>query len=75
MSDIINTIRRDIEDDFTINASELNLEVEKKGFIPRRKIIHILGAVENETSKSKIEQICTHHAGDNYTIVNDLLIR
>ncbi len=75
MSDIINTIRREIEDDFTINASVLNFEVEKKGFIPRRTIIRVLGSVENQNSKSKIEQICTHHAGNNYTVVNDLQVR
>ncbi len=75
MSDVINTIRRDVDDDSSIHANGINIQVETKGFLPRRKFIHITGAVERESDKNKVMQIVNHHAGDNFNIVNDLMIK
>jgi hypothetical protein len=75
MSDVINTIRRDVDDDSSIHANGINIQVETKGFFPRRKFIHITGSVDKESDKNKVMQIVNHHAGDNFNVVNDLMIK
>ena len=75
MSDIDTMIRRDIEDDPSIQAKALTVEFRHKGLFPRRRMVHVGGIVQTEHEKSRIDQIAHHHAGDAYTVVNEVKLR
>ena len=72
MSDIDTMIRRDIEDDPSIQVKALTVELRRKGLLPRRRFVHVGGTVQTEREKSRIDQIARHHAGDAYTVVNEV---
>jgi len=75
MSDVIDMIRRDIEDDHSIKSHDILLEVKAKGFIRRRKFIRIHGATNSQQSKDKAAQIAQHHAGENFDVINELIVK
>jgi hypothetical protein len=75
MSDVINMIMRDIEDDPSIKSHDIALDAKSKGFLRRRRFIRITGAVNSDLSVSKVEKIAQHHAGDNYDVVNELTVK
>jgi osmotically-inducible protein OsmY len=75
MSEITDTIMRDIEADASIKAHTISIEVDAKGFLKRRRIIRLVGTVHSEASKEKASWIAEHHAGDNYDVVNELTIK
>ena len=75
MSDVIDMIRRDIEDDDSIKSHDILLEAKAKGFIRRRKFIRIHGATNSQLAKDKATQIAQHHAGDNFDIINELIVK
>lgn len=75
MSDPIGVIRRDIDEDLSLRGSDINIEIKKKGVLSRRKYLHVSGSVDKEVSKSKILEIVGYHAGDNFTVVDELTLK
>lgn len=75
MSDVISMIQRDIEDDFTIKSHDILLEAKAKGFIRRRKFIRIHGSTDSQLAKDKATRIAEHHAGDNFDVINELIVK
>jgi hypothetical protein len=75
MSDIQNMILREIADDISIHAHDIALDIKAKGFPRRRKYITIHGSVQSEHEIKKVTQIAEHHAGDNYTVINELHVK
>ena len=75
MSDIQNLILRDIEDDPTITAKGITVEIQSKGFLKKTKTVHLVGSVNSETEKKKAIQIAVHFAGDNYDVIDDLTVK
>ena len=75
MADLVSTIIRDIEADGLINATEILLDITSKGFIRRRKFLHIHGSVSSEAEKKKVIRIAEHHTGDNYSITDELVVK
>jgi hypothetical protein len=74
MTDIISTIMHDIEGDPTLDSKKIIVELESKGFLRKRKTIHLKGSVNSETMKTKVKQVADHFAGDNFSVVNELLV-
>ncbi len=75
MSDVINMIQRDIQDDGSIKSHDIMLEAKAKGLIKRRKFIRIHGSADSQLSIDKVTRIAEHHAGDNYDIINELVVK
>ncbi len=75
MSDVIDMIQRDIEDDDSIKSHDIMLETKAQGFIRRRKFIRIHGSTDSQLAKDKVTRIAERHAGDNFGIVNELAVK
>jgi hypothetical protein len=75
MSDVIDMIQRDIQDDDSIKSHDIMLEAKAKGFIRRRRFIRIHGTIDSQLAKDKASRIAERHAGDNFDIVNELVIK
>ena len=75
MSDVIDMIQRDIEDDDSIKSHDIMLETKAQGFIRKRKFIHIHGSTDSQLAKDKVTRIAKRHAGDNFNIVNELAVK
>ena len=74
MTDIARIILGEVETYGNIKASDIGIEEVKKGFIKKKKSIHLFGAVNSENAKSKVEEIARSHAGTDTEIVNDLKV-
>ena len=72
MQETVDMIQRDIEDDVTIRVHGLKVELESKGVLKRKNLIHLGGSVDSPTDREKITKIAQHHAGDRYQVVNDI---
>jgi len=68
MADIVEMIRRDIEDDISIKPSGLTVEMERKGVLVKHDIVRVSGRVSGEQEREKIRRIVDHHAGDTYRV-------
>jgi hypothetical protein len=75
MSDLPNSVMRIIENDPTIDSTNVAIEMKTSGFLKKRKIIHLVGSVKSEIEKKKTAQAVVHFAGDNYDVVNDLIVK
>ncbi len=74
MADIIEMIRRDVEDDVSLKVRAFTVDMLKKGFLVKRKTIRVSGRVANEHDRDKIAGIVNHHAGDGYDIEIDIRV-
>jgi osmotically-inducible protein OsmY len=75
MSDLQRMITRDLEDDVTLNAKDINVDIVAQGFLKKQRFIRLFGSVRSEVEKRKAEQIAAHHAGDVYRVLNELAIK
>ena len=75
MSDIIDMIQRDIQDDDSIKSHDIMLEAKAKGFIRRRKSLRIYGTADSQLAKDKVTRIAEHHVGDNFDVINELVVK
>lgn len=75
MNDIVDMVRRGIEDDISINSHGVKLEAKLEGWFGRRKSLIISGMVESDLEKEKIMKIAVHHAGDAFRVVDKLAVK
>lgn len=75
MADVADMIVRDVQDDASIKVRGLAVEVSSKGLFSRRKTLVVRGTVTNRHDRDRIESIANHHAGDLYTIENQVEVR
>ena len=75
MERVVEMILRDIEDDHTINAHGVNVELSQKGLLKRRKSVRLIGSVDSEMQRQKVRRIAEHHAGDQYEIQDELTVK
>ncbi len=75
MADIVEMIRRDIEDDITIKPSGLIVDMERKGLLVKHDIVRVSGRVSSDRDRSKIRRIVDHHAGDTYKVDFDVSVK
>lgn len=75
MTDIVEMIRRDIEDDISIKPSGLTVDMERKGLLVKHDIVRVSGRVSSEQERKKIRRIVDHHAGDSYKVEFDVTVK
>jgi hypothetical protein len=75
MERVIEMIQRDIEDDNSINGRGVRVELSGRGFLKRKKSIRLSGSVDSESQREKVKNIAQHHAGDQYTVVDELSVK
>lgn len=75
MSDIQSMIMRDIEQDPTITAKGITVEIQSKGFLKKAKTVRLVGSANSEAEKKKAKQIAVHFAGDNYDVIDDITVK
>ncbi len=75
MERVIKMILRDIEDDNSINARGVNVELSGQGLLKRRKSVRLIGSVDSEMQRQKIKRIAVHHAGNQYTVLDELSVK
>jgi hypothetical protein len=64
----------ELESDPLIDTKGISIQLRPKGFLRRKKAIHILGTINSEEAKNKVTQIAEKHAGDAYTVINELVV-
>ncbi len=74
MKELIDQVMAEIEADPTINAKEINLDVQSKGFLKRRKLLNVNGMVDSAAEMESVLRIVQRQAGDNYDVVNKLVV-
>ncbi|TFH06168.1 MAG: hypothetical protein E4H09_00795 [Spirochaetales bacterium] len=74
MSDIQSMIRNDIEVDDGIHIKALGIEAFKKGILPRKSYLRLVGIANTPHDRTRAEQIAQHHCGDAYTIIDDIKV-
>lgn len=75
MKTIVELILRDIEDDISINAHRVNVELSGKGFLKAKKSVRLFGSVDSKMDKEKVKRIADHHAGDQYQVLDELAVK
>ncbi|UCF99961.1 MAG: hypothetical protein JSV89_10595 [Spirochaetaceae bacterium] len=75
MERVIEMVLREIEDDISINGRGVNVELSGKGVLKRRKTIRLIGSVDSEAQRQKVKRIAEHHAGDQYTVLDELSVK
>ncbi len=75
MDRVVELILRDIEDDNSINAHGVNVELSGKGFLKKKKSVRLLGSVNSKIEKEKVKRIAEHHAGDQYQVLDELTVK
>lgn len=74
MAEIERTIMRELEDDGTIVAKDVGVEVVG-GVFRKRKTLRLYGTVRSEAEKRKVAQVAAHHAGDRFDLKDDLAVK
>jgi osmotically-inducible protein OsmY len=75
MDRVVELILRDIEDDNSINAHRVNVELSGKGFLKKKKSVRLFGSVNSKVEKEKVRRIAEHHGGDQYQVLDELTIK
>lgn len=75
MKTIVELILRDIEDDVSINANRVNVELSGRGFLKTKKSVRLFGSVDSKMDKEKVKRIADHHAGDQYQVLDELTVK
>jgi len=68
MSDIIEMIRRDVDDDGLLKVRGFTIDTVKKGFLGTHQKLAVTGTVRSNHDREKLEAIVRHHAGDTYEV-------
>jgi len=75
MKTVSELIMRYIEEDNSINARGVNVELVSRGFLKRRKSVRLFGTVDSESQRQKVKRIVEHHTGDQYDILDELTVK
>jgi len=75
METIVELILRDIEDDISINAHRVNVELSGKGFLKTKKSVRLFGSVDSKMDKEKVKRSAEHHAGAQYQVLDELTVK
>ncbi len=59
----------------SLENSNVGAEIQRAGFLRRRKSVRLFGTVHSDGAKKKVEQIAQHAAGDNYDIVDEIVVK
>ena len=70
MPEITQTILAEIGNDLSIDTMNICIDVQAKGFLKRKKSLHIFGTVHSQDQIGKVEKIVQKHARNAYEVVN-----
>lgn len=68
-------IMDELESDPSIDTRGISIRIKPGGILKRRKAIQISGTVNSEEAKEKVTRIAEKHVGDNYYVINDLVVQ
>jgi len=72
MPEITQTILTAIGNDLSIDTMNICLDVESKGVLRKKKIVHIWGTVGSQDLVNEVERVVRNHAGNAYSVDNHL---
>lgn len=72
MADIVERIRRDVEDDVALKVHAFTVDLVSRGFLSRRRVLRVAGTVEREHDRAALERIVNYHAGDAFEVELDV---
>ncbi len=75
MKTVSELIMRNIEEDNSINARGVKVELVSRGVLKRRKSVRLFGTVDSESQKQKVKRIAEHYKGDQYDIIDELTVK
>lgn len=75
MATVDQVINDDIADEPALSGAKITAEVRTGGLLKRRRVLRLYGTVNSELQKRKAFQIAEHAAGDNFDIVNELVVK
>lgn len=74
MADIVERIRRDVEDDVALKVHAFTVDLVSSGFLARRRVLRVSGTVAREHDRDALERIVNYHAGDAYQVELDVAV-
>ncbi len=74
MSDIIDKIMAELESDPLIQVKSLNLVVDTRGFLNRRKVLSVFGTAETSGEKDRALKIVQKQAGEKYEVADKIVV-
>ncbi|HUZ17663.1 MAG TPA: hypothetical protein VMV68_04710 [Spirochaetia bacterium] len=75
MPAIDEVILDNISNEPALEGTNLGAEIKSGGFLKRRKVLRVYGTVHSDLQKVKAARIVEHAAGDNFDIVNDIVVK
>ena len=75
MKTVLELIMRGIEDDSSINARGVKVELVSRGVLKMRKSVRLFGTVDSESQRQKVKRIAEHHTGDQYDVLDELTVK
>jgi hypothetical protein len=58
-----------------LEHSNIGAEIKGGGLLRRRKTIRLFGSVHSDIARKKVEEIAQHVVGDNFDIVDDIVVK
>ncbi len=75
MAEIEQAILKEIANDLSIDTMNICVDIQAKGFLKKKKFLHIFGTVHSQDQIGKLEKIAQRHAGNAYEVANHLGVR
>lgn len=72
---LIDLIKRNIEDDNSIKVTGIKIDISGKSLLGKKKQIRFSGKIDSEMSKKNVTRIAEHHAGNRYEVINELAVK
>ena len=75
MPSVEQVIVDNVRNEPSLEKSNVGAEIKGGGLLRRRKAVRLFGTVHTEQAKKKIEEIAQRAAGDNYDIIDEIVIK
>jgi osmotically-inducible protein OsmY len=75
MPTVDQVILDNVRNEPSLEHSKVGAEITGGGILRRRKTVRLYGTVKDASAKKKIEQIAQHAVGDNYDIVDEIVVK
>lgn len=74
MADLKNRILAQLAADPSISTRGISLEVGRKGFLQKKRILRVQGTVLNGAQKDRVLKLAQEQAGADYEIMDHLFV-
>ncbi len=72
--DLGKRILADIAADPSISVRSISLDVSRKGFLHKKRVLKVSGTVTNGAQKDRVLRLAQQRAGDDYEIMDHLFV-